>query len=289
VAAINAASRSEVIARWNDTYFDNTPFAWTGDVARCAAGDTPESFKRAVLKRVNFYRALAGLPGGVTLDLALSAKAQQAALMMDAADSLNHTPSTSWPCYSADGAEAAGRSNLAYSNAPSRSVAILDGYMQERGANNLVAGHRRWILYTRLATVGSGDAPQANAMWVLGPGTTGTPASVAAVPWPPSGFIPRPLHAPTDRFSFACPGAGFGGAAVSMRNDVGQSITTRVESRNDVGYGDNAIVWSIDTTQSPASGWDRGAADTRFSIELTGIGSCAAGATVSYSVTFITP
>jgi len=289
VGPIDTSSRSEVVARWNDTYFDNTPFTWTGDVSRCLAGDTPESFKLAVLKRLNFYRAMAGLPGDLTLDLAFSAKTQQAALMMDAANSLSHTPATSWPCYSADGAEAAGKSNLAYSSFPNRSVVLLDGYMTDRGANNAAAGHRRWILYSRLATVGSGDAPQANALWVIGAGTTGSAAAKIAVPWPPQGFMPRPLQAPGDRFSYTCAGANFAGATVAMRGDVGQPIATRVESRTDNGYGDNTVVWSIDTSTSPSSGWDRGTADTALAIDIAGISNCAAGSTASYTVTFITP
>ena len=169
MAPIDTGSRAEVVARWNDTYFDNTPFSWTGSVASCSAGDTTEAFKAAVLRRLNFFRAMAGLPGNLALDAPLSAKAQRAALMMDAADSLSHGPSTSWPCYSADGAEAAGKSLLAYSNAPARSVALLDGYMRDRGANNAAVGHRRWILYPPLAKVGTGDAPQANALWVIVP------------------------------------------------------------------------------------------------------------------------
>lgn len=288
VVAIDASNRGEVVARWNDTYFDNTPFAWTGDVAACRAGDTAEAFKLLVLKRLNYYRAMAGLPSDLSLDLAFSAKAQEAALMMDAANSLNHAPATTWPCYSASGAEAAGRSNLAYSTYP-RSVAILDGYMTDRGTNNFAAGHRRWILYSRLATVGTGDAPQANALWVIGSGTTGAVAAKIGVPWPPAGFMPRPLQAPTDRFSYSCAGANFAGATVTMRGDIGQPIATRVESRTDNGYGDNAIVWSIDTAASPTGGWDRGVADTTLAVDIAGIANCAAGATASYAVTFITP
>ena len=289
MSPINAGNRAEVVARWNDTYFDNTPFSWSGSISGCAAGDTTEAFKYAVLKRLNYYRAMAGLPGNLSLDMSFSAKAQQAALMMDANNSLSHSPPTSWTCYSTGGAEAAGRSNLAYSSFPARSVGLLDGYMQDRGGNNAVVGHRRWILYSRLAIVGSGDAPQANALWILGSGTTGPAANTAGVAWPPRGFVPRPLAAPTDRFSFSCPGASFSAASVSMRNDSGAPLAIRVESRSDNGYGDNTIVWSDDTAQSPLSGWDRGSADTRVDVELANIGNCNAGASFTYSVTFISP
>ncbi len=289
VPAIDTASRADVVARWSDTYFDNTPFSWSGSIAACTAGDTTDAFRSAVLRRLNYFRAMAGLPGDLALDPALSAKAQQAALMMDANDSLSHSPASSWPCYSAGGAEAAGRSLLAYSNASARSVGLLDGYMRDRGANNVAVGHRRWILYPQLAKVGTGDVAQANALWVIGPGTTRTTASTSAIAWPPRGFVPRPLADPTDRFSLSCPGANFSSASIGMRADTGAQISVRVDSRNDNGYGDNTIVWSIDTALSPASGWDRGAADTRLNIEVVGVAGCDAGTSFSYLVTFITP
>ncbi len=289
VAPIDANQRAEVVARWNDTYFDNTPFSWTGSVAGCMAGDTTEAFKGAVLRRLNYYRAMAGLNGDLTLDPSLSAKAQKAALMMDARDSLSHTPSTDWPCYSVDGAEAAGLSLLAYSNAPARSVGLLDGYMRDRGANNAAVGHRRWILFPPLATVGTGDAPQANALWVIVPRSPGPPRPPAAIAWPPRGFVPRALTEPTDRFSLSCEGADFSATSITMRTDAGQPATVRVESRDDDGYGDNTIVWSIDTARSPASGWDRGTADTRLEVEVEGVANCGAGSVFRYAVTFITP
>jgi uncharacterized protein YkwD len=289
VAPIDAANRAEVVARWNDTYFDNTPFTWSGSIAGCVAGDTTEAFKGAVLRRLNYYRAMAGLPGNLTLDPSLSAKAQKAALMMDANDSLSHTPPAGWPCFTADGAEAAERSLLAYSNAPSRSVGLLDGYMRDRGANNVAVGHRRWILYPPLTTVGTGDAPQANALWVVLPATSAAAEAASAIAWPPRGFVPRPLTDPTDRFSLACPGANFSAASIEMRGDTGQPINVRLESRSDNGYGDNALVWSIDAARSPASGWDRGTADTRLDIEIAGVTNCSAGSSFRYTVTFITP
>lgn len=289
VAPIDTTNRAEVVARWYDTYFDNTPFSWTGSVSNCVAGDTTDAFKAAVVKRLNYYRAMAGLSGDLALDASTSAKAQQAALMMDANDRLSHSPSSSWRCYSADGAQAAGSSLLAYSSASARNVGLLDGYMRDRGANNAPVGHRRWILYPPLARVGTGDAPQANALWIIFPGTGGEAAPPSAIAWPPRGFVPRPLADPTDRFSLSCPGANFSAASVSMRGDAGQPVSVRVESRSDHGYGDNTIVWSIDTAQSPARGWDRATGDTRLDVEVTGVARCDAGSDFRYSVTFVSP
>ena len=99
----------------------------------------------------------------------------------------------------------------------------------------------------------------------------------------------RLLTDPADRFSLACPGANFSAASIEMRGDTGQPINVRLESRSDNGYGDNALVWSIDAARSPASGWDRGTADTRLDIEIAGVTNCSAGNSFRYTVTFITP
>ena len=66
----------------------------------------------ATLRRINYFRAMAGIPN-VTLSASLSTKAQAAALIMEASNKLSHTPSTSFKCYTAVGAEAAGSSILA--------------------------------------------------------------------------------------------------------------------------------------------------------------------------------
>jgi hypothetical protein len=54
--------------------------------------------------------------------------------------------------------------------------------------------------------------------------------------------------------ALSCEGANFSAASFAMRADTGQPISVRVESRSDSGFGDNAIVWSVDTARSPAGG-----------------------------------
>ncbi len=55
---------------------------WNGNVATGDAGSLGEAYLAAMIARVNDYRWMAGLPGGVTLDATENAEAQQAALMM---------------------------------------------------------------------------------------------------------------------------------------------------------------------------------------------------------------
>ncbi len=116
VAPIDRSNRQAVVNAYQSIYVPNsaTPYANTGlNVAACAAGDTTLAYKTAVMRMVNYYRAMSGLPGNVTLNLSWSSKAQQAALMMNANNTLNHNPPSTWACYSAAGAEAAGHGNLA--------------------------------------------------------------------------------------------------------------------------------------------------------------------------------
>ena len=57
---------------------------WSGNQTQCNAGDAPAHTRAGVLRRVNFFRAMAGVPSAVTLNAAYNAKAQQAALLMSA-------------------------------------------------------------------------------------------------------------------------------------------------------------------------------------------------------------
>ncbi len=77
---------------------------WNGNVAVGNAGSLGTDYLAAIVARVNAYRWMAGLPGGVTLDATEDQEAQQAALIMAANVELSHSPDPSWLDYSAAGA-----------------------------------------------------------------------------------------------------------------------------------------------------------------------------------------
>lgn len=131
---------------------------WNGNVAAGDAGTLGAAYLAAIVARVNAYRWMAGLPGGITLDPTENAEAQQAALMMAANGQLNHDPLSTWIDYTAEGADAAGHSNLGlFDNAPSGTDAI-DLYMADPGDSNTFVGYRRWVLYPPEQTMGVGDS-----------------------------------------------------------------------------------------------------------------------------------
>ena len=225
------------------------PWEYTGNVDDCVAGSTSREFRESVIQRANWYRQMAGL-GPVEESPALSADAQQAALMMLAQYALSHTPDTGWKCYSPAGAASAGRSNLGLGNA---GAAGIDAYMRDSGDNNRRVGHRRWILYPQTLEMGTGDArkPQrhfdstANALDVIGGERLANRPSVREergfVAWPPSGYVPAGVV--WGRWSFSLPEADFSNASVAVADDSG-AVAVEILDR-DSRVGEPAIVWAV--------------------------------------------
>ncbi len=156
---------------------------WSGNVASCTAPDLDDVGRNNALKMLNSYRFIADLPL-VALDATRNSKAQQCALMMDANNTLSHSPPSTWTCYSADGAEAAGKSNIS----SGRAVRSIDMYMSDYGAGNAASlGHRRWFLSNSLGPVGIGGTTGSSCHWVIsGSGNAGKPWTA----WPPPGPVP---------------------------------------------------------------------------------------------------
>ncbi len=176
-----------VCGRWNMDRSNMSEGTWTGSVAGCNAGDITGNGRANALKLINLYRFLVDLPP-VTTDPALDAKAQECALMMTANGTLNHYPPASWNCYTADGAQAAGSSNLA----GTAGVAAVDLYMVDPG-NATTLGHRRWILSNSFGPTGLGSTNSYSCMWAFGSGN----ATKAWTAYPGPGVFPRQAVNPT--------------------------------------------------------------------------------------------
>ncbi|WP_188695541.1 CAP domain-containing protein [Silvimonas amylolytica] len=284
---IDTSNRAEVLAHYQYDFLplQSTAFSWTGNVSQCNAGDTPLNYKNAVVRLVNYYRAMAGLPGNVTLSLDLSAQAQQAALMMDANSTLDHNPPATWACYTATGATAAGSSNLSLGTPwLNQGIGGIRLYVTDQGITTL--GHRRWVLYSRLVLVGSGDTPRADALWVVGnDGPAYTPAN--GIAWPPPGYVPIDNHIfepASMQWSFSYPDADFSSATVSMTDDTGNTVVLANVGELDPGYGDNTIGWNISST-----GWNRSPADTRLNVSISHVMIGGVAQSFSYSVIFVSP
>jgi uncharacterized protein YkwD len=244
--AVNPQDRQASQLFYQQVYLasENVPIDWTGNHSTCNAGTTSQSFRDAVLLRINYFRAMAGVPAGVAFSTEYTRKAQQAALMMSRNGQLSHSPPSNWACYTAEGAEAAGSSNLYLGT---YSWGAIDGYIEDPGSGNSAAGHRRWILYPQTQAMGTGDIPStggywaANALWVFDANMWGArpPTREEFVAWPPPGYVPYQVVFP--RWSFSYDEAGFSSATVSMtRNGSGISVSVKPVVN---GYGENTLVW----------------------------------------------
>lgn len=287
---VNPQKRAEARQFFQTNYVavDSAAHHWNGNQASCNAGETTPAFRAAIVLRINYYRAMAGVPADIQLNDEYNAKAQQAALMMSANGQLNHTPPADWVCYNADGAAAAGKSNLHLVFGP----AAIDGYMEDPGNGNDFVGHRRWLLYPQTQQMGTGDIPPiagyhaANALWVFdsnlgGPRPTTREEFVA---WPPPGYVPYQVVYP--RWSFAYPAADFTNATVTM-SENGVAIPVVIAPVQN-SYGEHTLVWTpnIPTATQHAA---RPTADTRYEVTIAGVQIQGVARTFAYNVTIFDP
>ena len=277
---------------------EDTPVGFTGDPGTCIPGDTAAGFKSAVLARVNYFRAMAGVPAAVTFRADFNTRAQQGALLMYANQQLSHTPPNTWTCWTQAGRDAAEASNLSLG---SLGWDAVHAQMIDNGDNNAPVGHRRWLLYPQTQEMGTGDLPATagdsatNALWHddnrrFAPRPATRESFVA---WPPPGHVPHPVVAP--RWSFSYPGADFTNATVSMRRDgalIGTTLET-VQPPQGANWfiGENTLVWvpeGLDpNTGNPA--WPRPNADTRYSVTIDKVRIGGADQRFDYEVIIFDP
>src|SRR5680860_1533433 len=98
---INLGARDDATAYFNTYYRGSAQpgIQWTGNHSTCDAGSTASGFREAVLLRLMYFRAMAGIPSSIGFSDSANAANQQAALMMSRNGQLSHNPSSSWLCY----------------------------------------------------------------------------------------------------------------------------------------------------------------------------------------------
>ncbi len=302
--AINVNSKSSVLRAYKNLLKTTRPKPqWQGSFRTGQPGPVSATFQTATLNAINFYRAMAGI-NPVVFREDWSQKAAAAALIMTAANDLDHQPPSNWRFWSADGFEAAGHSNLHLGYTGARSIA---GYIEDPGDNNTDVGHRTWILYPESTEMGSGNAYDfrngnaANALWVHperddpDPETDeyGLPPEIPTrdgfVAWPPPGLVPNTLvHR---RWSFSKSESDFSRAVVRMR-DGKKTVRARVVARPS-GFGDPTLVFEprwklrtnpysekIDEAEYVATS---GRKKKRVRVSITGVGDHRTGVVQSFT------
>jgi uncharacterized protein YkwD len=272
-AAVDTAYRNQFAAGLS------TPTGFTGDVSSCRAGDSSAQSRAATLAAINFVRSLAGL-APVTFSATLDQRSQQTALMMSANNRLDHSPPSSWKCWTRTGADNAGRSNLALAYPTVTSAGVVRMYLDEAGSSNTAVGHRRWLLNPFSTQMGSGSTDTANAITVIGPTSADRP-NPAYVSWPTAGWFPAPLE-PDGRWSLSAGNrrTNFSRASVRVYRNGTQLGTTRHAVHN--GYAQPTLVWEVP---------DSVAKSGTFHVVVKGIrvGRKAHKHTWSYDVSMFSP
>ncbi len=291
---VDPSSREESRQFFRSIYgaTEGVPSEWNGNTATGDPGTTSAAFKASVIGRVNFYRAMVGVPAAIALNNTFSAKAQQGALMSSANDDIDHSPPTSWTHYTADGAEASDKGNLALGTFGTESI---DGYIRDHGSNNAAVGHRRWIFMPQLQEMGTGDVEAqggfrpANTLWVNDGRVFDTrPATREEfVAWPAPGHVPYQLVWP--RWSITLPGANFSGATVSMTRN-GTPISTFIEAGNQSLGNEVTLVWLYDgKSGNDLASHDKPSADVDYEVTVAGVNVGGSTRTFNYTVTVFDP
>lgn len=253
------------------------PTTWAGaaaalydvqpDAATCRSGMLKASVKADFLAKLNAIRALHQLPA-VTYSEAEDAQEADSSLMMAVNKQLSHTPPTSWTCYTASGATAAGASNLIGGWGTGLGFDSEDSYLglwlTEGGSASI--GHRRWILnpflgktsYGRVAVVlPDGSRASAASMRVFNfAGGVTAPAGLPAYVAYPSGDYPARYFTLSSYLSFSVVAgttSTFGAnanvrydrATITVTGPGGALAVSDVTSDNE-GYGlANNVQWRV--------------------------------------------
>jgi uncharacterized protein YkwD len=244
------ADEERVLRDYRENYLASEidDLKWTGSVRGCRAGSLPPEVLKKAEQRINYFRRMVGLYP-VKLDPELNDISQATALIMLARKDTSHYPGKNWPCYSEKGALGARKSNLGRS----ATEHLITDFIEDKGASNTYCGHRRWLLYSRSASMGFGAAydPRhymfaANALYVV----NSAPSPLGTVPefiaYPPAGPVVDALVFPRWSFSLPARNVDFSGVRVRLTGSDGKPVPI-IQHPIVKRRGDPSVTWDIDT------------------------------------------
>ena len=321
--SVHTGNRDDVVAFWHAVYEASEGYenrvGWTGSFPN-KPGTTSAAFVGDVERRINFFRAMSGLPAAARVNTGsrvLISKSdkfkpaanvtkvdacQRAALMIVASynattgmvPGMSHDPAPGLALWNAATWNAAAKSNLSFG---SYGPGAIDEYaIEELLASaatsewNSRVGHRRWILATNATDFASGDypgesvtRPPANVMYVFQRDEEmSQPDHPSFVSYPPAGYFPAMLNG---RFwSLSHQNADFSSATVNVTDAAGKNVPV-VSIWRDASFGDPAIIWQVDGAAAARTL----AVDRRYRVTVQGIKGDTVPGTWEYDVTFIHP
>lgn len=322
---VDTSKRHEVVSFYHAIYMASEGYrdriGWTGvynSTAAGAEGTVSAAFMGDVERRLNYYRAMAGLKADVRVNSGASvyirpgdshvpsasttkaAASQRSALMIirtfPGNGGLSHDPSSNSTGWTTAAWNANHNGNLALGFFGPGAV---DAYFKEDvmgiSAWNVDVGHRRWLLGQRSTDFATGDTPgsfssgsntvrpPSNSMYVVPkPAELDLSAAPVFAAYPSAGYFPAVHNAPF--WSLSYPEADFSVATVTLRNAANAVVPVTIVSRR-TGYGDNSIVWQV-----PASAATKSVpADETWSVTVSNIRGAGVPTEHSYQIKLIDP
>lgn len=295
--------------------------AWTGNYTSTAAGaegTVSAAFAGDVERRLNYFRALCGVPADVRVNsgstvyilpsdtwqpaatTTKAAAAQRSALMIvrtyPSNGGLSHNPAQNIPAWTTAAWNANRNGNLALGF---YGPGAIDAYVREDVTGisswNVDVGHRRWLMCHWSTDFATGDTPghfssatntvrpPSNATYVV-PRASEVDFDVEPGfhSYPSPGYFPAPHNSPY--WSLSYPDADFSTASVTLRDAASNVVPVTIVSRR-TGYGDNSIVWQVPAAAAVTTV----SADTLWQVTVSGIQGDGVPAQHSYPVTLIDP
>lgn len=328
---VDRNQRNDVLAFWHGVYLASEGFEsrmnWTGSysTANGAEGTTSAAFIADTERRLNYFRAMAGVPATARMNTnspvvilgadphkpaantTKASAAQRAALMM----TMTFTPSTGQvtDAYSHNPPVTATWSAVPWNAANKGNIGInvhgpnaITSYMAEevpsaQSGENSAAGHRRWLLRSSATNFATGDIPpyfNVNDLSNRRAAANVTyvfqnPGEVATVA-PAFVAYPPPGFFPaplnTKFWSLTYPGAGFPlSATVTVQQVGGASVPVTIRERNNLAAGDPTITWEVPAAHAAKSF----AEDRTYQITVSGMTGAGVPPSHSYQVTFVDP
>ncbi len=320
---VNTQDRNDVVAFWHAVYQASEGYqqrvGWTGNYTG-TPGTTSRAFINDVERRLNYFRAMCGVPANVRLNTdstvvidsedpfrpaantLKSAAAQQSALMLirnynpstGTDPAITHNPLPSLVGWSPAAWNASAKGNFAFGlYGPGAITEYMVEALSTGSATsfwNTEVGHRRWCLYPLATDYATGDQPgssgsrpPSNVLYVV-PRADELLSNVVPtfVSYPSAGFFPAPINSPY--WSLSRADADFSSATVKMTTEDGTPVPISNIKRS-TGYGDPAIVWQVSGDAATRSIYS----DTTYKIRVTGIAGEDIPTSHEYSVTLINP
>ena len=276
-----SCEKVKVLNDYKNIYLSGNTYTinWTGNTANCLAGSVSNDIQNQTFQRINYFRNLVGLPSITNFSSDKNAKCQLGALMLNANNTLNHTPPPTWSCFTSDGYEATSHSNIAMGMV---GPSAITGYMNDFGSSNTACGHRRWILYPRMKIMGHGNTNSYDCLMTLsevsGDYTATYPANMPEfISWPPKNYVPSALV--FARWSFSIPSADFTNTAITMTDALNANVSLNIVSSTANGFGDNTIIWE------PAGINLSSSSDVTYNVKVNNV--LVGGKTMNYSYSVV--